>query len=53
MTGAPRPDNLRRAPTPELAVACPYCHARPGTRCTNRRGRYLTDTHASRKEARR
>jgi hypothetical protein len=43
MTGAPRPDSLRLTgpPPPELAVACPHCHAPPGARCTTRKGRTL------------
>ena len=27
---------------PEWAVRCPWCHARPGQRCTSPRGRRLT-----------
>lgn len=48
---APRPAELRRTPAPELATACPWCNARPGQRCTGRRGRTLPTSHPSRTEA--
>lgn len=47
---APRPASLRRTPAPELAVACPWCHAPAGARCTGRRGRTHTTSHPSRAE---
>jgi hypothetical protein len=41
-----------RARPPELAVACPYCHAAPSEHCTRGRDRHrMRDTHPSRKDA--
>lgn len=45
---APRPDSLRTTTANGLTVACPWCHARPGARCTGRRGRTLPAPHPSR-----
>jgi hypothetical protein len=44
-TGAPT------AARPELAVACPWCHAGPGQPCTRGRGVRLRETHPARRAA--
>ncbi|WP_165854448.1 hypothetical protein [Streptomyces sp. V2] len=38
-----------RVQPPEWSVACPWCHAPPGTRCTSPRGRRISvDSHDAR-----
>lgn len=48
---SPMPASLRRTRPPQLAIECPYCHARPGERCTSPRGRTLAAPHPSRLDA--
>lgn len=54
MTGAPRPEALRRRSNPEWAIPCPVhqCKAQPGRPCHTPRGRALTEgSHPSRYDA--